>query len=232
MRMRACVLAGFGAGVRGGLGLGAVLCGLLVGCAATTSSTQATPEKKPELQCDRTGAERVDEASWRGQGRSDVARVYVKGTGAQDASRGTVLSCREVDLNGDGRKDTLVYYDPAGRKLREEFDQDYDGRADLKAYYEEGRLARQELDVNSDGKVDLVQHFEQGRMVRVDKASAAAALTATGTPAGAGDGKPATGATEEPKAGSGTPATAPPPSAPPSAPPATSSGAAEPAGTR
>lgn len=232
MRMRACVLAGFGAGVRGGLGLGAVLSGLLAGCAATSSTTQATPEKKPELLCDRTGAERVDEASWRGQGRSDVARVYVKGTGAQDASRGTVLSCREVDLNGDGRKDTLVYYDPSGRKLREEFDQDYDGRADLKAYYEEGRLARQELDVNADGKADLIQHFEQGRMVRVDKTAAAAAMTA----APVTDGKPATGAVDDPaKAGSGagsgsgagtsTPST--------TAPPATSDGAkADPAGTR
>jgi len=146
------------------------LCGL-PGCPfpGSNSAQQATTfsgGKRPELTCAREGAERVDVGSWRGTGRPDVARVYKRDGGFRSPS---VLSCREVDLNGDGRKDMLVYYEPDGRKLREEFDHDYDGVVDVKGFYEQGKLVRQELDVNHDGKADVVQHFEAGKMVRSER---------------------------------------------------------------
>lgn len=146
----------------------------LSGCPfpGSNSAQQATTfsgGKRAELACAREGAERVDVGSWRGTGRPDVARVYKREGGFRSPS---FLSCREVDLNGDGRKDMLVYYEPDGRKSREEFDQDYDGIADVKGFYEQGKLVRQELDVNHDGKADVVQHFEAGKLVRSERVMA------------------------------------------------------------
>lgn len=140
-----------------------------VGCASWGSQPQSTTfagssQKRAELSCPRERSERVDVGSWRGTGRPDVARVFGRGEGQQ-----TVLTCREVDLNGDGRKDMLVFYLPDGRKGREEFDHDYDGIPDVKSYYEAGVLVRQELDVNFDGKPDLLQHFENGRITRTER---------------------------------------------------------------
>lgn len=143
---------------------------MLAGCSLWGSQPQSTTfaagaQKRAELTCPRDRSERVDVGSWRGTGRPDVARVFVRGTEGQK----TVLACREVDLNGDGRKDMLVYYLPDGRKQREEFDHDYDGVPDVTSYYEAGALVRQELDVNYDGKPDLLQHFENGRLTRTER---------------------------------------------------------------
>lgn len=143
---------------------------LVTGCSLFSSSSKKTDEKeaakKPELQCLRQGAERVETGNWRGDGKNDVVKVFVK---SPEGGAKLALSCKEVDLNGDGRKDLLVYYDPLGRKQREEFDHDFDGVADLMAFYQEGQLVRQELDVNYDGLLDLVEHYENGRRVRVEK---------------------------------------------------------------
>ncbi len=161
------------------------LCGIVFsGCLGSRTPQQATTfsaaNKHLELSCAREGAERVDVASWRGSGRPDVVRVYTRVPSGE--SRGqTVLSCREVDLNGDGRKDMLVYYDLDGRKQREEFDHDYDGIADVKSFYEAGRLVRQELDINHDGKADMVQYFAGDKLLRVERLS----------PEAEGDAKPA-----------------------------------------
>lgn len=148
--------------------VGAVL--LVSGCSLFSSSAKKTDEKeaakRPELSCQRQGAERVETGNWRGDGKNDVVKVFVK---SPEGGAKLALSCKEVDLNGDGRKDLLVYYDPMGRKQREEFDHDFDGVADLMAFYQEGQLVRQELDVNYDGLLDLVEHYENGRRVRVEK---------------------------------------------------------------
>jgi hypothetical protein len=122
--------------------------------------------KRPELLCARAGADRVEASSVRGDGKNDINKVFVR---SPEAGGGVVLSCKELDLNGDGRKDMLVYYDGRGRKLREEFDHDFDGLADMKSYYEGGQLVRQELDVDFDGKPDLVEYFEGGKRVRLEK---------------------------------------------------------------
>lgn len=153
------------------------------GCAMPQGPQQATTfsgaGKRAELSCAREGAERVDVGSWRGTGRPDVARVFSK---SSDGRGPAVLTCREVDLNGDGHKDMLVYYDLEGRKQREEFDHDYDGIADVKSFYEQGQLVRQELDLNHDGKADVVQHYEGGKLVRVDKPALTADAPGPGEP--------------------------------------------------
>src|SRR5262245_57289711 len=90
--------------------VGAVL--LVAGCSLFSSSAKKADEKeaakKPELQCQRQGAERVETGNWRGDGKNDVVKVFVK---SPEGGAKLALSCKEVDLNGDGRKDLLVYYD-------------------------------------------------------------------------------------------------------------------------
>lgn len=147
--------------------LGASLLVCASGCGTSTRETSGAADaiKKPELLCARAGADRVEVSSFRGDGKNDISKVFVR---SQEVG-GVVLSCKELDLNADGRKDMLVYFDSHGRKLREEFDHDFDGLADMKSYYEGGQLVRQELDVDFDGKPDLVEHFENGKRVRLEK---------------------------------------------------------------
>ena len=106
---------------------GAILPLLAAGCLASTSPTpSAAPsaQPRPELSCERQGAERIETASYRGGGKPDVLKVFHKNI---DGNPPLYMSCKEVDLNGDGRKDMLLYLDKYGRKLREEFDHDKDG---------------------------------------------------------------------------------------------------------
>lgn len=187
----------------------------LGGCSWFSSSKKADDKeaaaaKRPELQCPRQGVERLETGSWRGDGKTDVVRVFVK---SPEGGAKLALGCKEVDLNGDGRKDVLVHYDPQGRKQREEFDHDFDGVADLLAFYQEGQLARQELDVNYDGTFDVIEHYEGGRRVRVEKkplptppaapvpvpTPSTAPPASPPAPAASADGKPAPAA-GEPKA--------------------------------
>ena len=144
------------------------LCLLVGGCGLSTKEGGGAADaiKKPELSCARAGADRVEASSFRGDGKNDINKVFMR---SPEAGGGVVLACKELDLNGDGRKDMLVYYDGRGRKLREEFDHDFDGLADMKSYYEGGQLVRQELDVDFDGKPDLVEYFEGGKRVRLEK---------------------------------------------------------------
>lgn len=148
-----------------------LLCGGVLGAAgcppaAVKQSTTFGSERRPELLCSREKAERVDVSSWRGGGRPDVARVFVKEAGTGKV----VLYCREVDLNGDGKKDMLTYFDASGRREREEQDHDYDGVADVKAIFERGRVVRREVDLNSDGQADLVEYLAaDGKVERTEK---------------------------------------------------------------
>src|SRR5882724_5329661 len=63
-----------------------------------------------------------------------------------------VLTCKQVDLNHDGKFDLTVYY-ANGKKVREELDTNYDQKADLFKYYEDEKLVRIERDTNNDGKI-------------------------------------------------------------------------------
>lgn len=67
---------------------------------------------------------------------------------------------KERDVNGDGRSDTIRYYDETGRLARQEEDSRLDGRLDTWTFYEDGHPARKESDTNGDGNVDLWAFYD------------------------------------------------------------------------
>ncbi len=142
----------------------------------TTSRSSRSVESSGDAQasaasagrCDASAADReVSEYDTSGDDRPDVRKVFQQ-IGRAPLVR-LVLICREADLNGDGTKDIVRYYNDEGRPLREEADRNFDGQMDEVAYFESGRVARSEADTNADGKVDTKTFYERGQPIRAER---------------------------------------------------------------
>jgi hypothetical protein len=81
-----------------------------------------------------------------------------------------VASCKQVDLNHDGKIDMVTYYDDNGAQIvLEEIDGDWDGKFDFTVYYAQGKRVRDEFDMNFDSRVDVWKYYEEGKLVRIEK---------------------------------------------------------------
>jgi hypothetical protein len=81
-----------------------------------------------------------------------------------------ILTCKQVDINHDGKLDIVYYYDDKGvQTTLEEFDLDFDGKFDLTVYYAQGKKVREELDTNYDQKADLYKFYEEEKLVRIER---------------------------------------------------------------
>jgi hypothetical protein len=81
-----------------------------------------------------------------------------------------VIACKQVDLNHDGKIDSVYYYDDRGVQTElEEFDLDLDGKFDVTVYYANGKKVRQEYDTNYDQRTDLWKFFEDEKLVRIER---------------------------------------------------------------
>jgi|GEM_PF-1019849 len=78
-----------------------------------------------------------------------------------------VLTCKQVDLDHDGKKDFVVTYDRSGGVLTEEFDFDFDGRFDARRYYDKktGKVYLVERDSDYDKKPDIWEKFDKQGVV-------------------------------------------------------------------
>lgn len=78
-----------------------------------------------------------------------------------------VLSCKQVDLDHDGRKDYVVAYTRKGGTSFEKFDFDFDGRFDALFLFEEksGRLVEVQRDSDFDGRYDLLEVYGEDQSV-------------------------------------------------------------------
>jgi hypothetical protein len=74
---------------------------------------------------------------------------------------------RTEDLNGDGRPDLWRTYDRQGQLTEIAVDTNFDGRSDVREYYDQGALVRRETDRNFDGRVDLIESFDRTTHERV-----------------------------------------------------------------
>src|SRR5215831_2865645 len=100
--------------------------------------------------------------------KPDVWKFFQKTS--QNGQTMDVLTCKQVDLNHDGRLDIVYYYDDKGQQTTlEEFDLDFDGKFDLTVYYAQGKKVREELDTNYDQKPDLFKYYEDEKLVRIER---------------------------------------------------------------
>lgn len=156
-----------------------VLAAALAGCGGSQTRTGDGRQRSAGLEgstrpeddqgrCETEGTDReVSEYDTSGDEHPDVRRVFRR-VGTPPLTR-LILTCREADLNGDGIKDVVRYYNDEGRPLREEADRNFDGRMDIITFFQDGRVVRQEIDSNGDGRVDTKIFFERGRMVRTER---------------------------------------------------------------
>jgi hypothetical protein len=100
--------------------------------------------------------------------KPDVWKFFA--TAQQDGQAVSVLTCKQVDLNHDGRVDIVYYYDQGGaQSTLEEFDLDFDGQFDLTVYYVNGKKVREEMDSNYDKRPDLWKYYEDEKLVRIER---------------------------------------------------------------
>lgn len=123
-------------------------------------------------RCDATQPGReTSEYDTSGDDIPDVRKVFITMGEGRDAH--LILVCREADLNGDGTKDVVRYYNDEGRPLREESDRNFDGTMDEVTVFENGRIVRQEMDTSGDGRVDMKVFWEDGHPERTERDMAA-----------------------------------------------------------
>lgn len=122
----------------------------------------------------------VSEYDTSGDEYPDVRKVFRRMGEPPDIR--LVLVCREADLNADGVKDVVRYYNDEGRPLREEADRNLDGQMDELIFFEDGRVVRVEQDTNGDGRVDTKVFYEEGRPIRGERDMAGRSSPATWRP--------------------------------------------------
>lgn len=141
----------------------------------------ATRPENDQGRCVTEGADReVSEYDTSGDDYPDVRRVFRR-VGQPPLHR-LILTCREVDLNGDGIKDVVRYYNEEGRPLREESDRNFDGVMDIITFFQDGVIVRQEIDTDADGRVDTKVYFSHGQMVRTERDLAGRSTASTWVP--------------------------------------------------
>ena len=149
---------------------------LAVACAETPKHAEMvtagatnvpTPPNVDRTKCDEKG-KNVITADTNLDQKADVWKFYQSvDVGGQKTE---ILTCKEVDLNHDGKIDLVYYYDDKGATLTlDEADTDFDGKFDMTRYYANGKVVREELDTNFDGKPDVWKYFEDEKLVRQER---------------------------------------------------------------
>jgi len=145
------------------------------GCNGGTKQVKKAPLKsltkikaEERSRCNATG-KRVLKLDLNQDKQPDVWKLYR--TKLEGGTKVDVLTCKERDVNFDGRKDIWYYYDDEGNIRMEEMDLDFDGRIDLVTHRQGGKIFRQEMDTNHDGKVDVFKYYETGVLNKIDRDS-------------------------------------------------------------
>lgn len=144
------------------------------GLTASLATTQPEGSERVDSQgisgarCDATQPNREStEYDTSGDQVPDVRKVFMR-IGFGDRVR-LVMICRESDLNADGRKDVIRYYDDDGASVREDADRNFDGRIDMTTAYQDGKIVLRELDDNHDGKLDAKIYYDREKPARAER---------------------------------------------------------------
>ena len=134
---------------------------------SAADSNVPTPPNVDRSKCDDKGKQ-VITADTNQDKKPDVWKFFA--TTTLNGQQVQALSCKQVDLNHDGKIDIVYFYDDRGAQTTlEEFDLDFDGKFDLTVYYVQGKKVREELDTNYDQRPDLWKYFEDEKLVRIER---------------------------------------------------------------
>lgn len=120
-----------------------------------------------------------------GKGTTDMVSVFLRGDNSE-----RVLVHQLFDINRDGRFDMTNIFQK-GKRIRTEFDLDYDGKVDVVSdynaqtgelerktllennaltwkYWYKNELRRKEIDRNADDRPDMWVHYRNGRVVKTE----------------------------------------------------------------
>src|ERR1700690_2092467 len=152
----------------------------VVGTLTACGSTQHPGEMAPTTDSNIPSAPDIDRSKCSDKGKEivtadtnldkkpDVWKFFA--TTMVNGQKTQVLTCKQVDINHDGKLDIVYYYDDKGiQTTLEEFDLDFDGKFDLTVYYVQGKKVREELDTNYDQKPDLYKFYEDEKLVRIER---------------------------------------------------------------
>jgi hypothetical protein len=128
--------------------------------ASVAEAVDDTPEEQKVVLPDGVEGRDIN-----GDGKPDIFKHFKK-VGDQQ-----VIVKREADLNADGTIDTVRQYNLKGQPIEEEMDLDFDGKKDVKRFFEDGKLVREEFDLDYDGKSDLSKFYEAGMLIRKEQDS-------------------------------------------------------------
>jgi hypothetical protein len=132
--------------------------------AATSASSEGA--KFDRSRCDDQGKQVVT-LDANGDGKADVIKLFI--AVAHDGQTTQQLTCKQTDLDFDGKIDLVQYYGPAGELFMDEYSMDYSGKFNGRSFFQDGRKIRSEKDMNFDGKMDYFEFFEGGKLVRVER---------------------------------------------------------------
>jgi hypothetical protein len=103
---------------------------------------------------------------------SEVITTDTNSDGVPDAwtyMNGTFMEKQEIDMNYDGKVDSVYLYETTGNVKEEILDTDFDGKMDNWRFYESGKLRVDQMDSNADGKIDIWVHVLKGKIILIEK---------------------------------------------------------------
>jgi hypothetical protein len=102
-------------------------------------------------------------------GNPDVWKLYM--TVEEGDTRVEVQTCKQVDINHDGRKDYVIAYNRKGATVFEKFDFDFDGRFDAFYQFDEktGKVFEVQRESGFDGRYDVQEVYDASGTLKTVK---------------------------------------------------------------
>jgi hypothetical protein len=76
---------------------------------------------------------------------------------------------QEIDMNFDGKIDSVFMYENNGSVKEEILDTNYDGKMDNWRYYNGGEVVQDSIDSDYDGKIDVWFYIDRGRVYKMEE---------------------------------------------------------------